>query len=877
MGDDRKTLTKVVSGILYMYLDEDRDSKIDKHPAQCNPDNGRPWRWGDSKGKRPYGAIIMKATRSRAYYDNIGIVSERTEIVLQWGNDTPSKDEKWEARLQSSRDEEQIKFYKGKEANAEEVTLAKLKDLKRNFPDLKNGKLSLWMEANDFPRKVIPYPQDWKIDDGLVLLTLYQKSKEAGKLAETKKKKNKKPDEAKGACPKKEKEEEKRYHLMQKTVVRIAPWIMASDLDKTEKIYLMDFSQQNQLKNGNHKVSNETLKNEFEGLTGGLPIHPVTLTSRLRYLRDVMRFGTQTAAGTDRECFRVVLRGNNSKTTYQIPNTGIQRDNDGIGYIECGQTKETDLETGGNMVVSPPVSRYPFGRIICGSIEKGGMTAWKNFFQAQQIQRPVEVDTSWLMVGHSDEIVAFVPVVVGSAAGGPSFRLLLASPQRAYEILRDADVVLTELAGQQMDQEQAESRAADDWRRLLAEEGAGDTHVDFQGFAERRGLARPIAEGNGRLAFHRFDNQGNCEQRWIHSFFLGDPLLNRLTQWPEGGRERLRVAGARYFSSLLISEVALRNKWISDRADIYEPYIVKAAENIQEPVAWLAAELGRLRNFLTRIIRKLERQEPLPSENLGKIHTIDVPGIQNLGKARVYFQRAGSDLFACFPSDDSYRTTCTELLNALRGVGATLPSPSSIRPGEPKIDSIGAALINHYREKNRDPNIQPADVDGLLHANLILQIKLDKIKAFICKELSIGPDVVISVPVLYHAAQGAQTLVADMINFVQLNKPGGDPAARSTGCTCIIPKPYGPVVGGRDLFQDELEEMLAGLGIDSQFIDDWYEYHLDGGEIHCGTNQLPAAVAKKWWEVPPPVLPHSEALPAHEEGPAEVDISRFDI
>jgi DNA polymerase len=32
---------------------------------------------------------------------------------------------------------------------------------------------------------------------------------------------------------------------------------------------------------------------------------------------------------------------------------------------------------------------------------------------------------------------------------------------------------------------------------------------------------------------------------------------------------------------------------------------------------------------------------------------------------------------------------------------------------------------------------------------------------------------------------------------------------------------------------------------------EWYEYHLDDGELHCGTNQLPRAVSKRWWRQDP--------------------------
>jgi protein-arginine deiminase len=74
----------------------------------------------------------------------------------------------------------------------------------------------------------------------------------------------------------------------------------------------------------------------------------------------------------------------------------------------------------------------------------------------------------------------------------------------------------------------------------------------------------------------------------------------------------------------------------------------------------------------------------------------------------------------------------------------------------------------------------------------------------------------------------------------------------------IIPKPFGPWVeapghdndpnktnednNGYDLFERDLVTKLqqAGINLRCIFIDDWYDYHVVSGEIHCGTNELRA-------------------------------------
>ncbi len=64
----------------------------------------------------------------------------------------------------------------------------------------------------------------------------------------------------------------------------------------------------------------------------------------------------------------------------------------------------------------------------------------------------------------------------------------------------------------------------------------------------------------------------------------------------------------------------------------------------------------------------------------------------------------------------------------------------------------------------------------------------------------------------------------------------------------MIPKPYGPwivdltdnVNHGYDLFERDLTQKIAAIvgGPTCDFIDDWDVYHMNSGEIHCGTNEL---------------------------------------
>jgi protein-arginine deiminase len=54
--------------------------------------------------------------------------------------------------------------------------------------------------------------------------------------------------------------------------------------------------------------------------------------------------------------------------------------------------------------------------------------------------------------------------------------------------------------------------------------------------------------------------------------------------------------------------------------------------------------------------------------------------------------------------------------------------------------------------------------------------------------------------------------------------------------TYLTPKSYGPVVDGKDVFQEAVNKVLTGIGLHPQIVDDFLNLHMDDGELHCGTN-----------------------------------------
>lgn len=62
----------------------------------------------------------------------------------------------------------------------------------------------------------------------------------------------------------------------------------------------------------------------------------------------------------------------------------------------------------------------------------------------------------------------------------------------------------------------------------------------------------------------------------------------------------------------------------------------------------------------------------------------------------------------------------------------------------------------------------------------------------------------------------------------------------------LSPKPWGPLVDGKDVFEEAAISVYAKAGLDVTFMDDWNTHHIFMGEIHCGTNTVRQA-DHPWW------------------------------
>jgi protein-arginine deiminase len=121
--------------------------------------------------------------------------------------------------------------------------------------------------------------------------------------------------------------------------------------------------------------------------------------------------------------------------------------NVGISYPAAGSNDAiASANSGGNIAVTPPVKKtglagttyYRFGRIYYGHNDFHEVDqSSRDFFDAQNIQLPIVLNTDWLLVGHVDEMMTFVPDAK-PADPFKKWKLLVASPAEAYRLMTAA-------------------------------------------------------------------------------------------------------------------------------------------------------------------------------------------------------------------------------------------------------------------------------------------------------------------------------------------------------------------------------------------------------------------------------------------------------
>ncbi|MGH3951089.1 MAG: protein-arginine deiminase family protein [Pseudonocardiaceae bacterium] len=214
-----------------------------------------------------------------------------------------------------------------------------------------------------------------------------------------------------------------------RALLRVAPWIMTPNTLPPVEVYTCDTGADNeQFRTGLHVACD----------AAGVPVRvvPPDVHGGDRWIQDEVEFGFSASPS---HTLTVVC---DSPRDRGLRDWAAMQLGPDLGHFQIGGSTPNSLDAFGNLEVSPPVTvrglHYPYGRIIFGGRAYGDygesnrqmMPELRRFFHAQKVQAPIELYTDWLMVGHVDEIVNFIPAEVEKG-----FQILLASPRKAEGIV----------------------------------------------------------------------------------------------------------------------------------------------------------------------------------------------------------------------------------------------------------------------------------------------------------------------------------------------------------------------------------------------------------------------------------------------------------
>ena len=220
---------------------------------------------------------------------------------------------------------------------------------------------------------------------------------------------------------------------------RVAPFQLASSLDPVEQVLVV----RNEL--------TQTVVDALETMVrkAGATLHTIDIGGPGQtdmWMQDTVEIGRYVVPGPDGVARQAVgllpgLRAHNEIIDCKPLDAAVRSHFAQAGAIIADVARPREgtrwIDWFGNLEVSPPVRSadgqdFAHGRILVGSQHELDMHPdVMAFLNAQALQTPaLVVDTSWLTIGHVDEVVNFVP-----AEDLPGFRVLLPSPRLATRIL----------------------------------------------------------------------------------------------------------------------------------------------------------------------------------------------------------------------------------------------------------------------------------------------------------------------------------------------------------------------------------------------------------------------------------------------------------
>ncbi|XP_070758688.1 protein-arginine deiminase type-2 isoform X2 [Enoplosus armatus] len=396
-------------------VDADRDGVVEKN----NPNKGS-WKWGPNE----HGAILLvncdsersywkKPDSEQNYISKVSDLKDMSVMVLRTSGPAKLPGGYKLAMHISQGDAESVRVFKSRSSEVVNNTLPdKLlyNYFVKNYPLVLNSEvlsqevpylggaaeMNFYVEGLRFPDKDF---------DGLISINLSLLEPICAGLPET-------------------------PIYTDKVVFRVAPWIMTPNTLQPVEVFICSTADNYQFLKG---MKNLVAKSGYK-----LKICHEYMNRGDRWMQDELEFGY---IDSPHHRFPVVLDSPRDGKLLDFPYNELLGPD--FGYVtRVARRKDvSSLDSFGNLEVSPPVTAngkdYPLGRILIGvafpTATKGrNMTkVVQDFLWAQKVQEPIALFSDWLLVGHIDEFMTFVP-----APDRKGFRLLLASPDAAYKLFR---------------------------------------------------------------------------------------------------------------------------------------------------------------------------------------------------------------------------------------------------------------------------------------------------------------------------------------------------------------------------------------------------------------------------------------------------------
>ncbi|KAF5722711.1 arginine deiminase type-3 [Fusarium mundagurra] len=109
----------------------------------------------------------------------------------------------------------------------------------------------------------------------------------------------------------------------------------------------------------------------------------------------------------------------------------------GVGAVQHLGTSNLKTNAGGNIEAIPPYTfkgkTWPAGRLVVGKYGNESRQVL-SYLEAQESQKPLRLDTSWLAVGHVDEFLQFIP-----ANNTRGWVAVISDPSLAIKILEEKE------------------------------------------------------------------------------------------------------------------------------------------------------------------------------------------------------------------------------------------------------------------------------------------------------------------------------------------------------------------------------------------------------------------------------------------------------